>query len=74
MKANFPRQGNLDERWATTVEVAVQSVQVVSASGDRMTVAIEFVETLADGTSRRFVGSWHLVSSANGWLLDSPSF
>ena len=74
MKANFPRQGNLDGRWANTVSVAVNDVRPLSQSGERMTVAIDFVETLTDGTSRRFVGSWQLVASNDGWLLDSPSF
>jgi hypothetical protein len=74
MRANFPREANLDGRWANTVSISVNDLRVLSASSDQMTVAIDFVETLANGSSRRFVGSWQLVASDSGWLLDSPSF
>jgi type IV secretory pathway VirB10-like protein len=74
MRANFPREANLDGRWANTVSISVNDLRVLSASGDQMIVAIDFVETLANGSSRRFVGSWQLVASDSGWLLDSPSF
>lgn len=74
MKANFPRQGNLDGRWANTTGVSVNNIRVISQSEGVMTVGIDFVETLANGNSRRFVGSWRLVASSNGWLLDQPSF
>ncbi|OAI39755.1 hypothetical protein AYO38_07065 [bacterium SCGC AG-212-C10] len=74
MKANFARQGNLDERWAQTVHITVNDVRVVSQSGNRMTVAIDFVETQTNGKNQRYVGTWQLVSSPRGWLLDQPSF
>ena len=74
MRANFPREENLDGRWANTVSISVNDLRVLSASGDQMIVAIDFVETLANGSSRRFVGSWQLVASDSGWLLDSPTF
>ncbi len=74
MKANFPRQGNLDSRWANTTSVSINEARVVSQSGNRMTVAVDFVETLANGTSRRYAGTWQLTASPNGWLLDQPSF
>jgi hypothetical protein len=74
MKQNFPRQGNLDQRWANTASVSVSSIGVLSQSTDRTVVQIRFVETAESGAQQTFFGTWELVASPSGWLLDQPNF
>ena len=76
MKANYPRQPNLDERWDDTAEVNIEYVAVTSLNeaAGRATVQVQFTDVYESGSSRRFVGSWELVLSPNGWLLDQPHF
>lgn len=74
MKANFPREGNLDNRWRDTAQVSINQIYVTQQSGSSANVFIDFVETKENGSSRRFVGSWDLVRSGDGWLLDNPNF
>ncbi|MGZ8512175.1 MAG: serine/threonine-protein kinase, partial [Candidatus Limnocylindria bacterium] len=74
MKANFPREGNLDNRWRDTADIAFSQLYVVSQTQTTATVQVDFVETRDDGSSRRFTGWWELVRSGDGWLLDQPHF
>jgi hypothetical protein len=74
MKSDFPRQGNLDNRWASTAGVTIHSLQVVEWSESRASVAIDFTETSRSGSERRFRGSWELVWVDGQWLLDQPHF
>ncbi len=74
MRANFPREGNLDNRWGDTADVAIQQISVTQQSSSTANVFIDFVETKDNGSSRRFVGSWDLVRAGDHWLLDNPNF
>ncbi|MCA1588064.1 MAG: protein kinase [Chloroflexi bacterium] len=74
MKANFSREGNLDNRWANTADITFSQLHVVDQTQTTAMVQVEFVETKDDGSSRRFIGWWELVRSRDGWLLDHPHF
>jgi serine/threonine-protein kinase len=74
MKANFPREGNLDNRWANTADITFTQLYVAEQTQTTAAVQVEFVETKDDGSSRRFIGWWELVRSGDGWLLDQPHF
>ncbi len=74
MRANFPREGNLDNRWRETADITFSQLYVVSQTQTTATVQVDFVETRDDGSSRRFIGWWELVRSGDGWLLDQPHF
>ena len=74
MKSNYPRQGNLDNRWRDTADVAIRELYVVEQNATYALVHIDFVETKDNGASRRFIGAWELVRSGDGWLLDQPHF
>ena len=74
MKANYPREPNLDNRWDDTASITINQIAVTSMTNSYANVFIDFVETKDDGSSRRFVGSWDLVRSGDGWLLDNPNF
>ena len=74
MKANFERQGNLDNRWRDTADVTFTQLYVVEQTQTTAKVQVDFIETKDDGASRRFIGWWDLVRSGDGWLLDHPNF
>ncbi|HEX2140896.1 MAG TPA: hypothetical protein VHK28_01305, partial [Candidatus Limnocylindria bacterium] len=74
MRASYPRQVNLDDRFAQTASVTVHRLALVANDGRRAVVAIDFTETYDTGSWRRFDGSWELVNVGGGWLLDVPHF
>jgi hypothetical protein len=74
MRAGFPREGNLDNRWRDTADVSFTQLYVVEQTQTTAKVQVEFVETKDNGSSRRFIGWWELVRSGDGWLLDQPHF
>jgi hypothetical protein len=74
MKAGFPREGNLDNRWRDTADITFSQLYVVEQTQTTAAVQVDFVETKEDGSSRRFIGWWELIRSGDGWLLDQPHF
>lgn len=74
MKATYPREGNLDDRFAETASITFTELRVASQSGDAATVQANFVERYDGGGSREFIGYWRLVRSGGGWLLDEPNY
>jgi serine/threonine-protein kinase len=74
MKATYPRQENLNQRFDDTAAIQVHGLQLVSQDGGRAVVAIDFTETYEGGATRRFQGSWELVRAGDRWLLDAPHF
>jgi hypothetical protein len=74
MRATYPRQENLDERFAETASIVFQDLHVAEQSADRATVQANFTETYDSGSSRIFVGYWRLVLVEGIWLLDEPNY
>ncbi len=74
MRAAYPRQANLDDRFAETAAITIHRLELVSQDGSRAVVAIDFTETYESGASRRFDGSWELAQVGGRWLLDRPHF
>ena len=74
MKAAFPRQDNLDDRFANTASIRFTQLTVASRSADTATVQANFVETYDSGSSREFIGYWELVRVGDRWLLDWPTY
>ena len=74
MRATYPRQENLDERFDQTASVDFQQLSVVEQTADRATVQANFTETYDSGSSRVFVGYWRLVLVDGVWLLDEPHY
>ena len=74
MKATYPREGNLDGRFAETASITFTELRVASQSGDAATVQANFIERYDSGGSREFIGYWRLVRSGGGWLLDEPTY
>jgi hypothetical protein len=74
MKAAYPRQTNLDSRFAETASVTFTELRVVSQSQEAATVQTNFVERYEGGGSRQFIGYWRLVLVDDAWLLDEPTY
>ncbi|HEX2884227.1 MAG TPA: protein kinase [Candidatus Limnocylindria bacterium] len=74
MRADYPRQVNLDDRFADTADITFTTLSLASQSGDRATVQANFTETYDSGSSRQFVGYWELVRVDGRWLLDHPTY
>jgi serine/threonine protein kinase len=74
MKAEYPRQENLDERFDDTADIRFSAIYVAAQSGSRATVQANFTETYDSGSTRDFVGYWQLVFLDGRWLLDQPTY
>jgi|GEM_PF-3306009 len=74
MKAAFPRQGNLDDRFANTAEITFSQLFVASQSATTATVQANFTERYDSGSSQNFTGHWRLVRVDGAWLLDEPTY
>ena len=74
MRATYPRQENLDERFDQTASITLQELHVVEQASEAATVQANFTETYDSGSSRAFVGYWRLVLVDGGWLLDEPHY
>ncbi|HEY6958195.1 MAG TPA: protein kinase [Candidatus Limnocylindria bacterium] len=73
MRAAYPPATNISGRFDRTVAISLRSSTLTFESASAATVNVDVVETLADGTVRRWVGQWYLVRSGDGWLMDAPS-
>ena len=74
MKANYPRQGNLDDRWDDTAEVRMDQLFIAEQSPSYAVVQANFTEVYEDGSSVYRVGYWELVMGPDGWLLEAPHY
>lgn len=74
MKATYPRQENLDDRFDETASIDFEALYVASQTSRTATVQANFVETYDSGGSRRFIGYWELVLVDGRWLLDAPHY
>lgn len=74
MKATYPRQGNLDDRFADTAEITFSQLFVADQSATTATVQANFTERYDSGSSQNFTGYWKLVRVDGAWLLDEPTY
>ncbi len=74
MKATYPRQENLDNRFDETADITFDALYVAEESASAATVQANFLETYDSGSSRRFIGYWRLVRVNGRWLLDAPTY
>ena len=72
MRASYPPQTNIWGRFDTTRSIIARSASVTIAGQGSAVVAVDLVETMSNGSVRRWVGTWYLVRSGSGWLLDQP--
>jgi hypothetical protein len=74
MKATYPRQENLDDRFDETAGITFHQLRLVDRTGGTATVQANFTETYDSGASREFIGYWELVQVDGRWLLDAPHY
>jgi hypothetical protein len=72
MRATYPPQTNIWGRFDSTSSIVMRSAWVTSATPGSAAVAVDLVETMRNGSVRYWVGTWYLVRSGSGWLLDQP--
>ena len=72
MRASYPPQTNIWGRFDRTSSIIARSASLTSAQPGSAAVAVDLIETLSDGSVRHWVGTWYLVRSGSGWLLDQP--
>jgi tRNA A-37 threonylcarbamoyl transferase component Bud32 len=72
MRAAYPPQTNIWGRFDSTSSIVARSAWVTSATPGSAAVAVDLVETMRNGSVRHWVGTWYLVRSGSGWLLDQP--
>jgi hypothetical protein len=74
MKAEYPREENLDDRFDSTASITFDQLFVASQSAGEATVQANFTERYDNGSSRQFIGYWRLVRVDGRWLLDEPTY
>jgi hypothetical protein len=72
MQARYPPAVYIDHRFAATQQINLTAAQIVGNRGGEATVYVRVVEVL-DGQTRHWVGTWQLVNTESGWLLDRPN-
>jgi hypothetical protein len=72
MRAAFPTEQNIVQRFSQTQSISLQRADVLSQDQSQATVAVDLIESGAQGP-QHYVGTWHLVRDSSGWMLDQPS-
>ncbi len=74
MHAQYNTETAINGRFSDTqaLQVNIGAVQVNQGEG-RATVNVDITETRG-GATQRIVGSWQLIRTPSGWLLDQPNF
>jgi hypothetical protein len=73
MQSRYPPASYIDQRFAATSSIRLLQDTVTSLSKNTATVAVNLIEE-SGGQRRQWIGSWRLVRSYSGWLLDQPDF
>jgi hypothetical protein len=73
MRAAYPPATNIYGRFSSTRSIALTGWSVASQGPSGATINVNIVEVMKDGTSRRWVGQWLVVSSGDAWFMDQPA-
>ena len=77
MRERYPPDGYIDGRFAPTTRIDITSLRIerMSVSSGTALVSVALTEYRSSGPSpRRFSGTWELVLSGRGWLMNEPHF
>ena len=72
MQARYPPAEYIDQRFAGTQQIDLRAERVVGESGGVAVVYVDVVEVM-DGQISHWVGTWQLLDTSSGWLLNSPN-
>jgi serine/threonine protein kinase len=73
MQANYPPATNIYGRFDRTRQFVIRSISPMAQTSGGASVAIDILEVLDSGVTRRWVGHWYLVWDGTRWLMDAPS-
>lgn len=62
----------IDQRFAATDRMDVAAARLLSTGAGVASVYVDVVEVIG-GLNRRWVGTWQVVATPSGWLLNSPN-
>ncbi|MEJ7748863.1 MAG: hypothetical protein WKF56_06150, partial [Candidatus Limnocylindrales bacterium] len=76
MREEYPPRGNINGRFGPTTRIRYNRLEILDLdrSNGTAVVAVDLVEDRTDGTQRRYIGTWDLVLTGRGWLMDDPHF
>ena len=76
MRSQYPPEAYIDGRFEPTTGIDIRQLSIRSQSVANRTavVYVDLIEYREDGAARRYVGTWDLVLSSSGWLMDEPHF
>jgi hypothetical protein len=72
MQSAYPPPEYINRRFAYTQQMNLRQAQIVANNGQTATVYIDLIEVYA-GSTRHWVGTWQLVATSSGWLLNQPN-
>jgi hypothetical protein len=74
MRSQYPPDENIDGRFASTQRLTLTRSEVTNSdeTNGTATVAVDLTEVKSSGT-QRWVGTWYLVRTESGWLMDRPA-
>jgi hypothetical protein len=72
LQAQYPPARFIDQRFAGTQQINLEAEQVLGDNGGTATVYVKLVEVI-DGQTRHWLGTWQLVDTSAGWLLNRPN-
>ena len=73
MQANYPPSTNIYGRFDRTRQIVIREIAPVPQNTGGATVAIDILEVLDNGVTRRWVGTWQMVWDGSRWLMDAPN-
>jgi hypothetical protein len=71
MQAEFPPAEYIDQRFAATRRIDLRTERLVAAGGGVAVVYVDIIEVIG-GQTRHWAGTWQLIDSPSGWLLNRP--
>jgi len=72
LQAQYPPAEYIDQRFAATEQLDLRAERVVGDSGGVAVVYVDVVEVIG-GQMHHWVGTWQLVDTSSGWLLNRPN-
>ena len=72
MQARYPPAQYIDHRFAATQQISLLAERVLRAEDGVAIVYVDVIERI-DGQTRDWVGTWQVVNTTSGWLLNQPN-
>jgi len=76
MRSQYPPDSYINGRFTPTTRIDINRLSIRSQSLANRTavVFVDLYEYRTNGERRHWVGTWDLVLTSSGWLMDEPHF